>query len=247
MSSILQSIGSIRRKLDFPDEAKLSDGMIAEYLIETVDYLITELQQTNAEWFISSTIIDVSANEDTYPLDGAVAGFGKARDVWSIDDSDVNHRRQVVNIVSYEDLNSYYHGGDRPLGGTYWKHNSQACAFVYNQDEGRQEIIFAPVPSQTVQYKLVYEPDVVRAPTTSGTAFRLRQFDALVSDKAAIKCIRHCEWKGLDTMQARAKANDLRGDISTALMEEEDQFRRFKWSNINANDNSTIGFGAGRW
>jgi hypothetical protein len=247
MSSIHKGIGDVRRKLDFPDPSKLSDGVIAEYLIEVTDFLITELNQTGAEWFVSSTIIDVSAGEDTYPLDGAVSGFGKARDVWSIDSSDTNHIRQALSIVSYEDLQSFYGGGNRGIGSGYHKHNSLACSFIYNQDEGRQEVVFAEVPAQSAQYKLIYEPDVVRGVTKESVNFRLRQFDALVSDKAAILCLRHCKWKGVEKDEIGAKKGELQSYLLACVAEGEEQFRRFKWSNKNPNDNYIIGFGAGRW
>jgi hypothetical protein len=247
MATIRKSIGDVRRKLVHPDEDSLSDGVIAETLVEVTDELVTELNQTGQAWFICDAIIDVSAGEDSYPLASVAPGFSKARNVWTMDDSDTEHRRRPVEIVSYDELTRYYGGGDP--GQSQMEHSAAACAFIYDNEAGDNKIVFAPIPSQTAQYKVIYEPNVVRAQSKDGVAFRLDQFDGYVASLAAMRCLAHCQWTTLkDDDKAIARRIATIQGVEGAQIERGDElFRRFKKSNRNKERTQVRRFGRGRW
>lgn len=245
MSSVIKAIGDVRRHLVFPDEDKPSDGVIAEYLIEAADELVTEMNQTDQDWFISSAVVDVSPFEDTYILDEKAPGYGKARDLWTLDEADTTHRRRPVKLVDFVELTRDYAGGDPALSSA--KHSAMAASVIYDQAKGQNQIVFAPVPSQAAQYKLVYEPAVVRPGAKEETLFRLEQFDAYVARLAALACIDHAEWRMLDEKATERRRENLRRTFIAFVERGDDLFRRHKFSNRNVNDYKRRGFGQKRW
>lgn len=246
MSTIALATGAVRRKLDFPDEATLPDGVIGEWLIDVIDPLVTELGQTDQTWFIGSCNIDVVADEDSYSLEVA-DGYGKARYVWTKDDADSSHRRRNVPIVNYEYLTTLYGAGDPNGLADSIEHSAQACSIIYDINSATNRIVFAPIPSQDAQYRFVYQVDVVRGQTEGDTAFRLRQFDSYVSDLGALGCLIHAKWNGLNDEQTARKKAELERILLLRKMEGDDLFRRAKWSNKNSNSFARRGFGQRRW
>lgn len=247
MATIRKSLGDVRRKLVFPDEDSLSDGVISEYLIEVTDQLVTEMNQTGQEWFICDAIIEVSPDEDSYPLAGIAPGFSKARNLWTMDESDSTHRRRPVEIVDFDDLTRHYGGGSPDE--SQLEHSAAACALIYDREAGDNKIVFAPIPSMAAQYKLIYEPNVVRAQSKEDVAFRLDQFDGYVASLAAIHCLPHCTWNSLkDDEKAISRRISLIQATENAAIERGDElFRRFKKSNRNREKITVRKFGRGRW
>jgi hypothetical protein len=225
----------------------MSDGVIAEYIIEVTDELVTELNQTAGEWFICDAIIEVSPGEDGYLLGSIAPGFSKPRNVWTMDEGDLRHHRRPLEIVDFNDLTRHYNGGD-PSASTL-KHSALACAFVYDRNAGDNKIYFAPIPGQVANYKLIYEPNVVRAQSSGDVAFRLEQFDGYVASLTALQCLPHCRWIQLkEDDRAIARRISTIQDIQSGLISRGDElFRRFKKSNRNREKTTVRKFGRRRW
>lgn len=248
MATISASIGSVQRKLDFPSWP--DEAVIGEYLIETLDEKMTEMQISREPWFLARCTITVEPNQDEYALDARANDYGKARYVYTKDESDPSFRRAPVPIKPYEDLIGYYHSGEpsisSPITSTL-KHSAIACAVFFDSNIGQNKIVFAPIPSQQAQYVLVYEPNTERPGALQDTGFRFPQFDSYISDCTAQRCLRHCKWKGLTVADNKVRRDDLRGDLMLEVQRGDSLFQRFKRSMTNPDDYQAIGFGQSRW
>lgn len=257
MSSTMKLRADVMRVLREPSERSLPTGYIDEAGIEVSDYLVTELNQTRVPWFLLDFILTVSPNQDEYLIDAMAPSFGKARFVYTIDPTDPNHHRRPVTIADGpEDLTAYYSGGDpayRMLPSN-WQHTARAIAFVFKVGFGNKAMV-GPIPGQTAQYKVIYEPDSLRPDSPWADVNRLRQFDAYAAALTAQKCVTNCEWEVFDMIDDpavreaanRGRRQELATAINNAMPLLADQFHRFKWTNKNPQDGRTIPFGSSRW
>lgn len=244
MSSVNRAIGAVQRKLLFPSQP--SEGIIGEFYIETVDEKVTELGQTREAWFASKTAISVVPGRDEYLLDALAPNLGKARFMWTKDDSDPYFQRRPVDIVQLEDLTTYYRGGDANPTPSPAAHSALACAIYYEPGFGNK-IVFGPTPNQNAQYVLVYEPATVRPQSLENAGFRFSQFDSYLSDCTALRCLPGCEWSAIDKAEWADRRAELRLHLAAEVTRGDSLFRRWKWSQNQPQDRPAIGFGSSRY
>jgi len=241
-----------------PLRSSLDDAWLAGYLIEVIDELVTALNQTNEPHFIQSSQISVEAGVSVYPLDNLAPGYGKARYLYTESEGDSNFRRSPVELVSLELLTEMYGGGDPgsniPVVPFNQAWPARAAAVYYSRaNPGPGNFIeFAPVPNDAATYRFIWEPKVVRPTSPDGQGFRLDQFDALVSAKAAMLSLPHCQWHGLDKADTVERKKELRGTLDYQLGSIaagrglEWQFWAFRQTTMNKTRTSVIGWGANR-
>jgi hypothetical protein len=257
MSTISKVRGDVFRKLRQPSERSLGDGaFIDDAAIEVSDELTTEVNQTREPWFVMDLVLEVESGRDEYPIDAKAPSFGKGRYAYTIDDTDPTHSRRAVDIVSPEYLTEYY-GAGLPSSvevPNNIKHTARAISFIYKVGTGNIALV-APTPGLSASYKVQYEPDVMRPDAPQASVTRFRQFDYYVSDLIALRCLPLAEWdeflKVSDPIARdaanRARRQELAQFLTAQIAKGADQFRRFKWSTVNRNDVSAIGFGQNRW
>lgn len=250
MATVNNLIGDMKRKLQYP--AQPQDGILAECLIETIDEKLTEINQTREAWFTERATITVSPGRDEYLLDARAPNLGKARFVWTQDRSDPNFFRRPVDIVPFEQLTTYYQGGDPTVtqsSANNVKHSAIACAVMYEVGFGNK-IIFAPIPNQTADYVLIYEPMILRPSAKTDSGWRFDQFKGYLTDCASLRALPSCAWKGLSMEENAAQRREIAGGQGYGLVVDvargDSLFRRWKWSQTNPQDNRTLGFGSGR-
>lgn len=241
-----------------PTRASLDDGDLSDDTLGTLDEFVTQMNQTNEAHFLMSGRINVEADRSLYPLDN-FANFGRGRYLYTMDSTDVNHRRHAVQLVPYEGLTDFYGGGDPLLasvpGDTWSKHTASAAAIYYlNEAPGPGNFIeFGEIPNQAAEYKLVYEPSVVRPQAKQDTGFRLEQFDEMVAVRTALKALPRCKWKGLDKEETKARKAELRQSFAYELgsISERRGWLYLFWMYRQRSDAkvkpAALGFGEYRW
>ncbi len=215
MAQLDRHIADERRHLMEPLESKLSKGMLADYTIETIDQLVTKMNNGKAPAFLMSVPIDVNANESVYSLSNA-AFFGKERYLFTVDITNRQHDRREIDLVDMEALTQFYSGGDTSLVGIPYaseRHTAEAAA-VYRLVGVGPVIEFGPKPPMPASYELIYEASSVRPQSRTDIGlFGMEQFDGYVAALTARRALRHCEWKGL----SRLEAADRRREVQEAL------------------------------
>jgi hypothetical protein len=263
VASLSKHRGDVRWRLGYPNETKLSDGVIDAAVIDVVDETVTEFNQTNEDWFLQPVPFSTVINQDTYNIDNIAPGFGKAHFVYTADSSDPNHNRRPIDIVGLNELTKNFGGGDPGYSsapavvGTgigAWKHSARGFAFYYDSVAGVQKMVIGPRPLNVAQYVIIVEPAVVRPQSVQDQALRFAQFDGYVNDYAAYKLVHLCSWQDFDLINdagERAAANqrmrqDVRMPLEMGIAAGKELLRRFKKSSNAANSFRTIPFGRGR-
>jgi len=261
VASLSKHRGDVRWRLGYPNETKLSDGVIDAAVVDVVDETVTEFNQTNEDWFLQPVPFSTVINQDTYNIDNIAPGFGKAHFVYTADSSDPNHNRRAIPIVGLNDLTVNFGGGDPGesfqgggVGVGVWKHSARGFAFYYDQMAGVQKMVIGPRPQNVAQYVLIVEPAIVRPQAVQEQALRFSQFDGYVNDAAAYKLVHLCSWQDFDLISdasERASANlrmrnDVRKPLEMGIAVGREQLRRFKKSSNSANSFRTVPFGRGR-
>lgn len=254
MSSLSKVRADVTRKLRQPSERSLADGgFIDEAAVEIAAELVNEMNQTREPWFLMDFLLPVDANRDEYNIESMAPQFGKARFVYTVDDTDPQFQRRSIDIVPMEQLTDTYGAGQTNQVASNVKHSAEAVAFVYDYKMNAHKALVAPVPSLACQYKVIYQPDV--ATVNPGVVFRFSQFDGYLTDLIALACVALCEWDDFasiaDPMQRdaanRARRQELEAFLQSQITRRADLFRRFKWSSDAERSMQTIGFGQHRW
>ncbi len=243
MATLNATTGAVRRKLQFPDEDKLSDGIIWEYTVEFLDELITELNRTDQSWNVPRFTLDVAIDEDYIPIDARAPDFSLAHFVQTANESDLKFHGHPVPIVDEAALLRNYDGGDP--GPTGVKHSARAFAFIYK--DGQHLIRIGPRPGAACQYIVTYEPDVVRPGDEQEPAFRFRQFDNYVSDMVAFTSLPHAAWRGLDPQMTAGRKDEIGKTLLVSIERRSALFRRFKMSDRQTDSFRMIPWGYRRW
>lgn len=231
-----QQAADVRRKVGFPKREVLDDGIIYAVLLEVYDELVTELNLSGVSWYAPRFTVTTNADEDEYDVLGQAGDFGRALFVMTANDSNLNHHARVIQVVDEPQLIKYFEGGVRGAEGL--NHSANAVSFAYR--EGTLMMRFAPIPRETAQYTVVYEPDVVRPQAIQENAFRLAQFSGYATDRASQKVL---PYAGLDAEMLAAISATLATEVARGDL----RFRRFKANDRQTNVFKSVPFGRNRW
>lgn len=214
-SQFQQHLNDARRRLLWPIRASLDDGVLTPYAVSAIHQLTTKLNNTNEPHLIASGPLQINPGQTVYNLDNIAPGYSKARYLYTEDDG-VNNR-QVVELVSFEDLTEVFGGGDQ-VGAQPYSSVSQVprAATVYYDPSRGNLLEVAPVPVQSVRLRFTYEPVSSKLTSKQDVRFHLTQFDELVAAMAALSAMPHCQWKAL----TEAQANKRYDRIERALLRE---------------------------
>lgn len=216
MPSIFQShLNDARRRLMWPVRSSLDDGVLTPYCVSAIHQLTTRLNNTKEPHLIASGPLAINPGQTTYRLDNIAPNYSKARYLYTEDDGVSD--RQVVELVSLEDLTEVFGGGEQV--GTQSNFNlpqvPRAAAVYYNPAKGNM-IEIAPVPVQAVRLRFTYEPIAAKLTSKQDVRFHLPQFDELVAAMTALPALIHCRWRGV----TEAQANKRYDRIERALLRE---------------------------
>lgn len=227
-------IGRTRFKCGSPDDATLGNQFVADQIGEVLDEMVTEMNLTSVPWFAPRFELEVSANEDLYPI--PVKDFGKLLFVHTFKQDDPTFSTTVVDVVAEPMLYTYLQGGDPGVVQTGF--SAQGMATV-NKD-GKMYIRVAPIPGTSATYMCIYEPDRVQPNGLQAPVQRMQQFTNYLTDRAAYKLL---PYAGMDSdrytqIQATLGAEIQRGEL---------RFRRWRRSDHQSNASRSIPYGANRW
>jgi hypothetical protein len=235
MGTVNKHRGSVRRKLGFPSEDIISNGLIDEYTGEILDELVTELNLSSQSWLVPRFILPVNAFDEMSPVN--TANFGRVQFITTYKDGDPQFRSRYVEVVDEPMLVKYF-GGGTP-GPTGVLHSARAFALVYK--DGQQFLRVAPIPQESSEYQVIYEPSVVRPGSPTDQVFRLPQFDSYVSDLVALKMLPDNTELNDDDYEKRET------NLEKFIARGDNRFRRFKQSDRQSNNSRSRPFGAVRW
>jgi len=251
-------LSDTRRLLLRPSRASLDDGDLADYCIETIDSLVIDLNAGVEPFFLQSVRIEAVAGQSVYPLSNAT-NVSRARYLYTLSDTDPTYKRVPIDLVSYENLQGTFGGGDPISTSTptfaQEPHTAQAAAVYYlRESPGPGDVLeFGPIPNQSASYKLIYEPDVVRPQAKQDPGFRLQQFDGYVAARTALRALPQCKWQGLpeEKEEKRKKEiRDARADEIGSVAERRGyawQFWVFTQSSTQRSEPTVIGWAQERW
>lgn len=257
MSSVNKHIAGARERLMEPDHASCGHGIVGNYVVRTIDQLVTELNQSGEPHFLAEASINVDPNVGAYNLDNRAPNYGKGRYLYTVNESDPYHNRGYVELVSPEDLVRFHEGGDSAALVTTSMndpHTAVAASIYYSvSSPGPGNLIeFGPIPQLAAEYKLVYEPSVVR-PSSREEGFRLDQFDNYVEALTARRCLPHAQWKGLSPEMQMARKVEIREalDYDIGSVGERRGYAYLFWmyrqSSTGKDKPTVVPFGYGRW
>jgi len=240
MSNLDKNMNATRRRLLYPNRDMLDDGPLAEYVLDTIDEMVTMMNQTKKPLFIAFSTINLEPAKSVYPLDSIAIGFGKARYLYTQEPTNRDARRKPIEIVEHELLTEMYGAGDPTYGPAVFP---AAAAFFYQFDTpgavGGNFVEFGPVPNGTGKVILVWEPQTMRPQQRDNTSFHLEQFDALIAARTALRALPHCEWKGLSSQDAAARRAELsrilQFDIGSIAERRGLEFTFWMWRQSNNN------------
>lgn len=246
MSTLDQCVDRVYASLDRPLEDRLPTQTVAIAILDVGDRLITELQLTQEAWLQGRVTIHAEANKSAYIINAP--DFSKGRYLFTKDDTDPSHRRRKIKVVEQEELTEFFGGGEPDIGSsTAIKHNARAAAIYYDSDQKVYRLELGPIPNQAADYDFFFEPATERPQSKDDIAFRFPQFDGYVSDKAAMRVVRNCAWKGMAPADCLVKRNEIRRDIKEEISTGDNLFRRWKMSMTNQTSYMRPAFGRGRW
>lgn len=258
MSSLAKHAADTRRRLMFPDRASLPTGVLDDFLIETLDQLVTEMNQTDVPWYLAKCRIPVNPTQSLYNLDnltGGSAPYGKARYLYTVDDANPNHQRQPVDLVSFEGLQENFGGGQPTVAASdVAKHSAEAVSVYYLQSPpGPGNFMeFGPIPAQAAEYEFIFEPATSRPGSRTDTGFRFDQFDAMVAALTAQRIMPYATWKGISEEKEAARKTELRGTLAYDLGSIEERrgwiylFWAFRQANRNVGEVELVGWAQNR-
>ena len=237
------------RKLRFPIPEHPSDATVDETLVEQADELVTELNRSGNPWFVPRFRLDVSSGTDTYAIGALAPDFGTGRFIYTMDDTNPQHRTRYIPTVGEEELVRFHRGGDPLLITTTQttgiKHSAEAMAFTYT--DGQWYIKVGPIPNATASYWVLYEPDVMRPSADEDTVFRLRNFENLLTDRGAIVVMEHAEWPGLSEEQNERRRDRLLVSLVNDSERRAELFRRYKHGSFEEGPIKMVPWGRRRW
>lgn len=258
MSSLAKHSADTRRRLMFPDHSALPVGILDDYLIETLDQLVTEMNQTDVPWYLAKCRIPVNPTQSVYNLDnltGGSAPYGKARYLYTVDDSNPNHQRRPVDLVSYEGLQENFGGGQVTIASSGVNKHSAESASVYYlaSPPGPGNFIeLGPIPAQAAEYEFMFEPATARPGGRGDTGFRFDQFDAMVAALTALRVMSYASWKGLSEEKEAKRKQEIRDSLIYDLGSIKDRrgwiylFWAFRQANRNVGEVELVGWAMNR-
>lgn len=210
MATLDRHLSDTRRRLLRPSRASIDDGDLADYIIETIDSLVIDLNGSGEPWYLQTALIDTFPNDPIVPLTN-VPNFGRARYLYTVDTANPDsERRRHVPLVPFETLTEVYGAGDRQgvgiIPASTPRYAAAASIYYLREAPGPGNVIeFSSVAPEVVQYKLVYEPDVVRPGAREDIGFRFAQFDGYVAALTALRALPHCTWRGSNEEKQEAR------------------------------------------
>lgn len=249
MASLSWYIGAVRRKWRYPNEQVISDGNIIEIIYEVLDEMVTELNLSSQEWYAPRFPLTVASGQDVYPIT-QVGDYGRGIFAYTQDLTIPSFSSRRVLITDEEPLYASYEGGDPGPSGT--KHSVNMIAQYW--DAGQWYLKFAPIPMAACDYIIVYSPNQVRPSAINEEAFRLKEFDNLITDMVAFKGLPLITWpefEGLPPMQRQqcniTARNDIRSTLEVEIERGMIRFRRFRQSDRKNTDFRVKPYGRERW
>lgn len=244
MSTLAKHEQDTRRRLLWPDRDSLDSVVLIPYIIETIDELNIKRNNTREPSLIAFGTLTTDAGRATYPLDNIAPNYGKARYLWTKNETnDANFQRQWVEMVDWETLVQMYGGGDAvgavPTDSTYPL--IPAAAAVYSDVNLGNMLEFAPIPSQVTVFDFVYEVAALHPQSKDAQGFRLPQFDALVAAKSADRALVHCKWQGLDKEDTKERKKEIRFTLDREIgsADERRGLEYLFWQHINTGFDKT--------
>lgn len=231
MANVEILIGRTRWKVGSPSDAIMGNQMVVDALFETIDKLTIPLVLSRAQWFGPRFPLEVSPGEEFYVV--PVGDFGKPRLVLTASDNP-NYGTQIVDVVDEPDLIMYHGGGDP---GPAIVHAASAIAPVYK--DGQWFLRIAPIPRLAASYEVIYEPDRAQPQSLSDQAFRLQQFDSLVTDQTALDLLPYAG-------NSPEKFKMIQETLAAKITKAEFWFNRYRRASHQPNVTRTISYGANR-
>lgn len=251
MAQIFQKhLNDARRRLLFPTQSSCNDLILSPYCVDVIDELTTKRSNTHEPHLIATGTLTTNSGQTAYSLDGIAPNYGKARYLYTKNESGLSSfQRQWVELVGLEWLTEQHRGGD--VIGNVPNYStpilSAAAAVYYDANRGNM-IEFAPIPTSSITYTLVYEPATNRPTSKQGAGFTLDQFDALVAAKTAFKALLHAKWKGLSRKENMEQRAEIRQHLMFEIGSPESRsglsylFWQFNLSSYQNTNDKMVGF-----
>jgi hypothetical protein len=205
---LLRVIGTVRRKLRYPDETMIGDGDICEEALEKLAFFQTELNITDQNWFVEKWPLIVQPDKAVYNI--TADNWGRGIFLRTVDPTNPNFRFHDVKFVDYQDLDKYQSVGIRYASS---QHTAEAVSQI--RTGGNLQLVITPVPNEQASYEAWFEPSQILPGAMDDNIEFLDAFVGLLSVSIALPLLPDCEYD-----------DKKHGRIEKALMMDYELYRK---------------------
>lgn len=234
MPTVNNIIGGVRLYLRMPPEDKLSNGMIAEYLLDKITYYLNELNLTDQNWLLEKWMLTVTALKDTYLVLPSSAPWGRPILCETVDQSDPFHIRREIPIIDLQDRLLRYTGYQTSLSAAVPPYTAASMSFF--SEGGQKKVKLDPAPQAAAQYRFWFEPSRLLPQAFADDTRVLENFSNLLKVDVALIALPDCEW---DEVKNERIEKALISDLTRYSM----QFDKYKYQDRQEQTNTKRGFG----
>lgn len=213
-------ISSVRATLDYPSYDKLKPQVVLMKLREKLDHYLNRLNLTDRDWFLDKWVLNAQLNQEYYLV--SADSFGRPISCETQDLTDLSHIRRDVRLVDLQDRSLFYEGpvvaGITPTLVSP-KHSAECLSFY--RDANGLMVRITPVPSDSAEYLIWYEPNRPMPAILSSNLTFLDQFNNLLVVDLALTCLPYCDLDAIVLSEGyykrRTKGDALREALTRDL------------------------------
>lgn len=218
MPSTRQMKGNVRLLLDEPRAQQPSDRAVLQKVNHYTQRLVNRVNNTGRAWTLQETTLTVAGGQDTYTLNVG-SEYGKAIDIYTVDESNPNHVERSIPFVETQNL-QFDWGLPNNAGNWFltWNgsNNTAMRMAISRSVEGDVVIRVLPTPMLSASYVVQFSTGYFMDTASLDTAVLLAQHHALPETQAALSLLSRARWSD-DAKADRDRRKDLAASLQFDL------------------------------
>lgn len=204
----------VQESLGHPTFDSLNDLRIYRIAINELDAINNYLGLTGNPWNLSLLVLTVQAGADYQPI-VSVGDFSTPFAVETADSSCPSFVSRPIPILGIADLESYAGAGTQIIynNNLQYKHTALAVAFTEMPGQpGIRAARFAPIPNQSADYNIFYQPNVIRPSTVQDPVIKFPQYESYLLARVQVNALQYAEWPNMSPDNNAKRRAELIGD-----------------------------------
>ncbi len=200
MPTIIDNLQRVRMLLGEP--SKPEPHIMFEMLENQISHHLSELQNSNANWSVSSIVIPATSGQEDYLV--SAQDFGKPFWVYWENPTQIQWPRCEIPFAQLQNADQFY-SGPRALTPNSGSNLGTASTISFYRRDNAWWFRLTPIPGNTYPITIWYETQPL-APSGLQDVPGLTAFHHLIRVQTALSVLPHCEW---DDVKPDAKENRL--------------------------------------